>query len=123
MGNYMMYPKQPDKKKRKKHMPSIMHQEPGTCYLCVRLHNDYRCWTMREDHHVYDGPNRRMSEENGFKVKLCIPHHRTGPEAAHVNSKSMRLIQEDVQREYEKTHTRKQFLDLIGRNYLELEGK
>ena len=115
----MLYPKQPAKKKRMVHPPSIIRQEPGTCYLCIKLHNDYRCWTMREEHHVFDGPNRKISEENGFKVKLCIGHHRTSPEAVHTKKENMLLIQQDVQREYEKTHTRQQFMSLIGRNYLE----
>lgn len=119
----MMYPKQPTKKKRKKHMKSIINQDRGTCYLCIKLHNDYRYWMNREEHHVYDGPNRQISEENGFKVKLCLPHHRTGPEAVHVKAENMRLIQRDVQREYEKTHTRKEFMDLIGRNFLEVEDE
>jgi hypothetical protein len=116
----LMFPKSSGlSKKRKKHMESIMQQERGTCYLCVRLHNDYRCWQSRETHHVYDGPNRSVSEANGFTVKLCIPHHRTGTEAVHNDIHTMRLIQADVQREYEKTHTRQQFMQLIGRNYLE----
>ncbi len=52
-------------------------------------------------------------------MKLCPEHHRTGPEAVHRSIKSMRLLQEEAQRSYEKTHTRKQFMELIGRNYLE----
>lgn len=122
MADYLMFPKQIGKKRRMSHPPSIMKQEPGTCYLCIRLHNDYRYWTFREEHHVYDGPNRKVSEANGFKVKLCLAHHRTGPEAVHNKVENMRLIQQDVQREYEKTHTRQQFMSLIGRNYLEEEG-
>ena len=115
----MMYPKKKEKKKRMAHPASIIRQEPGTCYLCVRLHRDYRYWNTREEHHVYDGPNRKISEAQGFKVKLCIPHHRSGPNAVHNNADTMRLIQQDVQREYEKTHSRQQFMSLIGRNYLE----
>lgn len=116
----LMFPKQPKKKKKRiRHPASIMHQEPGTCYLCVRLHKDYQYHSYLEEHHAYDGkPNRTISEENGLKVKLCVSHHREGPEAVHNNAENMRLIQKDVQREYEKTHTRQQFIDLIGRNYI-----
>lgn len=116
----MMYPKDPGKKKRrKKHPPSILHQKDGTCYLCMRLAGDCRQHSYLEKHHVYDGKaNKTISEENGFTVYLCRPHHRESPEAVHVKNENMRLIQEDMQREYEKTHTRQQFIVLIGRNYI-----
>lgn len=73
----------------------------------------------QKKHHAFPGkPWRRISEENGFTVRLCARHHRNGPEAAHKNSKSLRLIQKDVQREYEKTHTREEWMKLMERNYL-----
>lgn len=50
-------------------------------------------------------------------------HHIDGPEAVHNNQKNMRLIQEDCQKAYEKTHTRQQFMELVGRNYLEGDGE
>ncbi len=106
-------------KRRRRHPPSILWQEEGTCYLCERLDRLYCHHNMLETHHIFGGPNRRISEEHGFKVKLCISHHRTGPDAVHRNIKSARLLQRDAQREYEKTHTREQFMALIGRNYLE----
>ena len=120
MANYLMYPKQPGKKKRKKHSPSIIKQEPGTCYLCVRLNQDYVQHKALHKHHVYEGTaNRRISEENGFWVNLCWRHHTYGSESVHEKNENMRLIQRDVQREYEKNHTPEQFMNLTGRNYLE----
>lgn len=116
----LMYPKGTGKRKRRiHHPPSILHPDDGTCYLCRKLNHDYRIHNNLEEHHVFGGPNRKISEENGFKLKLCPEHHRTGPEAVHRSIKSMRLLQEEAQRSYEKTHTRKQFMELIGRNYLE----
>lgn len=115
----LMYPKQKTKKRRKKHPPSIVRQEPGTCYLCVRLHGNYVQHRALHKHHVYDGPNKPISEEHGFWVYVCWRHHTYGKEAAHEQIDSLRIMQEDVQREYEKTHTRQQFMALIGRNYLE----
>lgn len=115
----MMFPKTPSRKKRKKHKASILHKKNGTCYLCIRLHNDFRYHKDLHEHHVFGGPNRDISEAEGFKVYLDLEHHETGKEAVHLNAESMRLIQQDCQREYEKTHTRQQFMELIGRNYLE----
>ncbi len=82
----LMFPKSGSTRKNKKrrHPQSIMHKKDGTCYLCMMKGND-RTYTVVHEHHVYDGPNRRVSEENGFKCWLCLEHHITGPEAVHNN--------------------------------------
>ena len=56
-------------------------------------------------------------------MQLCLPHHREGPEAVHNNEKNMRLIQVAAQREFEKTHSREQWMELMGWNYLMEEGE
>lgn len=118
-----MYLKRTGKKKRStKHPHSILQIDNGTCYLCEKQNRDQRKYhSYLEIHHIYGGPNRALSEQHGFKVKLCLEHHRIGPDAVHQNIKNMRLLQKDAQREYEKTHTRQQFRELIGRNYLDDE--
>ena len=118
----MMYPKQKTKKRRMLHPPSILRQRPGECYLCERL-GMIRYWTYLERHHIFDGPNKKISEENGFTARLCVEHHRTGPDAVHRNADMMRLLQRDAQRAYEKTHSREEFFRMIGRNYLEEESE
>lgn len=118
----LKFPKQKVKKKRKKHKASILQKKiNGTCYLCERLHNDYRLYKYREEHHVFGGPNRSNSEAEGLKVYLCLEHHRTGKEAVHMNAAVRKMLQQDAQRVYELTHTREEFRKLIGRNYLEDE--
>jgi hypothetical protein len=106
-------------RKRKKHKPSILHQKDGTCYLCVKLDRDYRYHDVVQEHHIYNGPNRRISEAEGLKVYLCLRHHTDGPEAVHNNHKNMRFLQREGQQTYEKTHSRQEFMELIGRNYLD----
>lgn len=110
-------------KKRKKHKPSIMHAKDGTCYLCMKLNQDYRRHQTLHEHHVFGGPNRPISEAEGMKVYLCLEHHIIGPEAVHNNHEHKRLLQQDGQRAYECTHTRKEFMSRFGRNYLEDEQK
>lgn len=111
------------KKKRKKHKPSILHDKDGTCYLCMKLDNDYSQKRHLQEHHIFNGnPNRSISEAEGFKVYLCLEHHTVGPAAVHNNHENMRILQQDAQREYEKTHTREEFMGMIGRNYLEEGG-
>lgn len=114
----MMFPKQKQTKKRKKHKASILQEKDGTCYLCRKLHDDYRKHAVIHEHHVFGGANRSVSEAEGFKVYLCLEHHETGEEAVHRNNEMMRILQRDAQQEYERTHTREEFMRLIGRNYL-----
>lgn len=115
----LMFPKKPRKKKRKQHKRSILHYKDGTCYLCMRLEGNYRIHAVTQEHHVYGGPLRPISEAEGFKVYLCLPHHIDGPEAVHNNQENRRFLQRECQEVYERTHTRQQFMSLTGRNYLE----
>ncbi|WP_337495808.1 hypothetical protein [[Ruminococcus] lactaris] len=117
----LMYPKKaPGKKRRIKHPPSILQADrTGECYLCEKF-GIIRYWTYLEEHHIFDGnPGRRISEENGFKVKLCAGHHRISEKAVHKDIVMMRILQQDAQRAYERTHTREQWMELMGRNYID----
>lgn len=119
----LMYPKKaPGKRRRIKHPPSILQKNrPGECYLCEKL-GIITYWSQLEEHHIFDGnPGRRISEENGLKVKLCIWHHRLGKDAVHSNIAMMRILQQDAQRAYERTHTREQWMELMGRNYIDTD--
>ncbi len=107
------------KGKKKKHKPSLLHCKDGTCYLCMLLHDDYRTHYPLHEHHIFGGPNRKISEAEGLKVYLCLNHHTVGPVAVHNNQTNMRLLQQEGQRAYEQTHTRTEFMELFGRNYLE----
>lgn len=104
--------------RRKKHKTSIMQKKDGRCYLCMKLHGDDRIKTVQE-HHAFGGPRRNASEAAGLKVYLCLEHHEYGPEAVHTNHDMMLLIQRDCQQKYEETHSRQQFMQLMGKNYLE----
>ena len=117
----LKFPKKSGTKRRKKHKASILQdRSDGTCYLCVRLHEDYQIHKYREEHHIFPGnPGRKLSEAEGLKVYLCPEHHQTGPEAVHKNQRISRLLQQDAQRAFEKTSSREQFMKLFGRNYID----
>lgn len=117
----MMIPKPQRKKKRRKHKDSILHCRDGTCYLCIMLDHNYRIHQIVHEHHIYGGPNRARSEAEGLKVYLCLAHHIDGPQAVHNNQNNLRILQEDGQRAFERTHTREEFMALIGRNFLDEE--
>lgn len=81
------------------------------CYICGNPNT--------EEHHVFFGGNRKVSDENGFTVRLCAEHHR-GLYGVHGKYGYMLdgYLKRICQREYEKSHSREDFMKLIGRNYL-----
>ena len=73
-------------------------------------------------HHIFFGTgDRQISEDNGFWVWLRWDHHiADSPNATPHNDRETDLFYKRMcQRKYEETHTREDFLRLIGRNYLE----
>ena len=114
----MMYPKTPTKKKRKAHKDSILHRKDGTCYLCMKLHGDDSYHEVLHGHHIFGGANRDHSEAEGLKVYLCLAHHTEGPEAVHKNAEVMRSLQQEGQQAFEEEHSREEFMQMFGRNYL-----
>lgn len=120
------FPKQKKKKRSKKkepERPSIMHgKESGTCYLCMKLHNNYRRYQALQEHHIFGGcPNRTHSGHYGLKVYLCNIHHLagTGPEAVHANKKIMDMLHEDGQRAFEENWgSRTEFMKIFGKNFI-----
>lgn len=114
----MDFPKQGKRKKRKKHKKSILRTQKGVCYLCARMNDDYS-EKITEEHHILFGSGRReLAEAEGIKVDLCIPHHRTGQQAAHNCRETRELLCRIAQEEYEQTHTHEEWMRLAGKNYL-----
>jgi len=73
-----------------------------------------------EEHHIYFGSGKRkISEQNGFKVWITYEEHR-GTYGVHgKNGHKLDLkLKQECQKEYEKTHTRQEFINLIGKSYL-----
>lgn len=94
-------------------MKSIM-QNGKKCYICG--FNGYT-----EEHHIYHGAsNRKISEKNGFKVYLCVNHHRgtIGVHGKLGHSLDTRLKQECERRYIKQGHTKEEFIKLIGKNYI-----
>lgn len=69
-------------------------------------------------HHVFFGTsNRKNADEDGYWVPLCMEHH-TGTRGVHRDLDFNRVLKTWAQREFEKTHTRTQFIERYGRSYL-----
>ena len=91
-------------------MKSILQKEKR-CYLCGSYN-----WI--EDHHIYGGANRKTSEANGFKVYLCHWCHNEPPRGVHFDRSNADKLRAECQAKFEETHTRDEFMRLIGKNYL-----
>lgn len=81
------------------------------------------CWVCGSPyvhlHHIFFGANRKNSDKNGLTVYLCPEHHNMSNEGVHFNKDLDLKLKHTAQRAYEKTHTRDEFMKLIGKNYLE----
>jgi hypothetical protein len=89
---------------------SILQTEKE-CFVC---HTTYGL----ECHHVIGGSaNRKQSELHGLKVWLCAEHHR-GNSGVHFNRELDLSIKMFAQTEFEKTHTREDFIRIFGKSYL-----
>lgn len=114
----MAFPKPGKRKKKKKHKKSILRTQKDVCYLCARLNDDYSK-KVTEEHHILFGSGRReLAEAEGIKVDLCIPHHRTGQQAAHNCRETRELLCRIAQEEYEQTHTHGEWMQIAGKKYL-----
>ena len=91
--------------------PSILRTEQGVCYICRRH-------TGTQLHHIYYGPKRKMSDENGLIVHLCMDCHLNAPHAVHRCIDTDLKLRQRCQRAFERSHTRDEFVSLVGKNYL-----
>lgn len=88
-------------------------QETKYCLICKTNENLHY-------HHIYFGKNRPISDKNGFTCYLCYEHHE-GTNGVHgKNGHNLDMyLKRKCQDEFEKLHTRQDFMRLIGKNYLE----
>ena len=92
--------------KLERNRKSILTEDLEHCYFCKQKSVDI--------HEIYSGSNRKISMMNNFCVPLCRQHHIKATVNVEFNIKLKQLCQ----MEYEKTHSRPEFLLLIGKNYL-----
>lgn len=68
-------------------------------------------------HHVFGGPNRGHSEEDGFIVPLHPDMHNMSDKGVHFNRELDLMLKRECQRIYEQTHTRKEFIERYGKSW------
>ena len=82
-----------------------------SCFLCGSTQ-----WI--ETHHVFSGSYRKASEKHGMTVDLCASCHR-GPQGVHQDAEQNKRLKALFQGKFEETHTRQEFRQVFGKNYLE----
>lgn len=93
-------------------MKSIL-QDTKECFFTGRTDNLHL-------HHIFFGHGlRKISDDNGFTVYLTGEMHNQSNQGVHFNIGLDLFLKKVCQAEYEKTHTREEFMQLIGRNYLD----
>lgn len=107
-------PKQKEKvteiKKRSNKLAKLERQrdkniiKTGRCDYCHRENKHL------DPHEVYGGSNRKRSITNGFVKKLC--------RKCHSDEEIIKQLRIDTQIEFEKTHTREEFIKIIGQSYI-----
>ncbi len=104
---------------------SIMQDKRcGECYLCNMLLGIDTPLPYREEHHVMHGTaNRKLSEHYGLKVYLCPYHHRTGPQAAHRCHQTDILLIQAAQRIFERKYSHEKWMEVFGKNYLDINPR
>ena len=100
---------------------SMFDTKKGTCFICG-------CHGYTEKHHIFGGvANRRLSEQDGLWVYLCLDHHNTPPNGVHFNPHAMEKLHREGQEAYEKkmaenglnaAEAREAFMKRYGKNYL-----
>lgn len=92
-------------------MRSILQTEKR-CYFCGRVNG-------LEKHHIFGGvANRKISEAHGFWVWLCGATCHRGTDGGQYDKLKNLQLKQDAQFAFERTHTRQEWMKLIGKNYL-----
>ena len=95
-------------------MAKSILQTEKECYVTGSTYNLHK-------HHIFFGnPWRQISEKNGFWVYLTGTLHNQSDNGVHgKNGHELDLqLKQDCQRAYEQKHSREDFMNLIGKNYL-----
>jgi hypothetical protein len=87
--------------------------ESDCCFFCPR--------PATEAHHVFSGAYRKKSERHRYKVGLCHWCHNEPPDGVHFNHENSLVLKRMAQAEFEKTHTREEFIQVFGKSYAEGE--
>lgn len=97
--------------REQKVMAKSIMQDSKQCYITGDTNNLHL-------HHIYAGGNRKTSDKQGFTVWLRADWHNMSNYGVHFDRELDLQLKRECQRKYEETHSREEFMRLIGKNYL-----
>lgn len=93
-------------RKLEKNRFSILTNNMEQCFICQKSPVDI--------HEIYGGSKRKTSMKNGFCIPLCRQHHIVVTDSKILSDIYKKLCQ----REFEKKHSREEFMQIVNKNYL-----
>ncbi len=101
-------------KSRYQRYKSVMQKDTDCCMICGSTR-------MLEWHHIFGAANKKNSEKYGLMVRLCHNCHNEPPHGVHHNAELMRSLRRHGQMVFEELHSREEFMNVFGRNYIETD--
>lgn len=92
-------------------MSKSILQNEKVCYVTGQTESLHK-------HHIFGGALRPTSEKEGFFVYSLPRFHNMSDKGVHFNKAFDLHLKKICQTKYEETHTRAEWMALIGRNYL-----
>lgn len=97
------------------HSVSLLQGREKVCYLTGRTDALHK-------HHIFGGPRRAVSDKHGLWVWLTAEWHNSAPYSVHRGGWEIRRrIQAECQKAYLEAHTMDEWMQLIGKDYIEEE--
>lgn len=95
-------------------MKSILQGEEKCCYITGQTNNLHL-------HHIYGGSRRKISDREGFVVYLAGWLHNLSEDGVHgKNGHELdMMLKRHCQMKYEESHSREDWMRLMGKNYLD----
>ena len=90
---------------------SILTDDWEHCYNCGST-------VGLQEHHIFFGPLRKISERWGLKIPLCFRCHLGSKDAVHNNRKKDLQYKRLAQAAFEKLFGHEKWMEIIKRNYL-----
>lgn len=87
--------------------------DKGVCFLCGK-------WTATENHHIFEGGNRKKSDKDGLTVFLCHYCHNESPNGVHFNRELDIHLKQIGQKAWVEHYNKtvEDFIREYGKNYL-----
>lgn len=92
----------------------VQDKKEGRCFLCGAR------GIQLEEHHVFGGGCRKLSEHFGLKVYLCHACHNEPPAGVHFSGEEREKLQARVQKIAMRHFgwTTEDFIRIFGRNFV-----